>query len=107
MMVLDLNESICIVRDKDELTGRMRSSSRLPQYLITAMFTGAIAVTTTSLISPIPPQKKMEKFRLHKRSMMATGQERRLVLQRIFRLKGGGVEGVVFHKGIGNWMNDE
>jgi hypothetical protein len=33
------------VADSDEFTGRISASSRLPQYLIVAMFTGAVHVT--------------------------------------------------------------
>ena len=36
-----------MVADKELLIGRMRLSSRLPQYLMTAMFTGAVQVTVS------------------------------------------------------------
>ena len=47
MRVLARMEPCSMVPDRDELMGRMRRSSRLPQYLITAMLTGAVQVTAT------------------------------------------------------------
>ena len=40
----------CSVPDSDELTGRISFSSRLPQYLTTAMLTGAVHVTLTESV---------------------------------------------------------
>ena len=41
------SQTWCNVPDSDELTGRISFSSRLPQYLTTAMLTGAVHVTLT------------------------------------------------------------
>jgi len=47
-VVVVFNWSWCKVTLREELMGRIRSSSRFPQYLMTAMLTGAVQVTATS-----------------------------------------------------------
>ena len=54
MRVLAIMEAGWLVPERAELMGSIRRSSRLPQYLMTAMLTGAVQVTVTDSVKHTP-----------------------------------------------------